>query len=56
MLITYIFLGYADKNEGKRYSALSEVYIEMYNDMASDFDSAPNSARNCSSFVDKKWW
>lgn len=47
-------LGYVDEQNGETYSALGEVYVDMYKSLTSDFeDDVHSSAYNP---MDKKWW
>lgn len=50
----YSFLGYVDEMCEERVSALSDFYIDMFQDLASEFNEASVFATNDS--IDKKWW
>lgn len=42
VLILFSFTGYIDQIQERKYSALSEFYTEMFNDLATDFEDAPS--------------
>lgn len=48
-----LFLGHVDENAKRNYSVLSEVLVEMYHDLTSEYDSAPKPASN---FEEARWW